>query len=294
MSREEYEKLLEQAQSVSDKDETPTTTPTPEPAVETTTEPTTYKTAEEELSEFTEKLAGVWGSDNGYFIIHEGNAIKRGWFESEMLPEAYVFEVFQLKKNYYEVIIKDKSEENELYSYSSDDIIAMYDGTRDEFKETFVMTIDDVPSLYVRMGDNFDEAMDYEFNRGFESDLANLKEEILAPIYQASGAVGTWLTEDYDEVNNWAGSYKIELTDDGKATCTGWRNRDTGHYAIKDDNHVLIKFNYCETDSPEGGWMPVRDFTYTIDMTINGDDAQIKIDAPDVISNLSDGKVHRK
>ncbi len=83
-------------------------------------------------------------------------------------------------------------------------------------------------------------------------------------------------------------------TDDGKATCSGWRNRDIGSYKIKDDNHVNISFYYCETDSPDGGWAPVEGFSYTIDMAISGDDAKIKIDAPDVISNLSDGAMHRK
>ena len=109
-----------------------------------------------------------------------------------------------------------------------------------------------------------------------------------------AAAAGTWYTEGYDEEANWAMSYKIELTNDGKATCTGWRNKDTGTYEISGSNKALITFDHCETDEAGEGFKVVDGFKYTIEMTINGDDAQIKIDAPDVISNLEDGTVHRK
>ncbi len=109
-----------------------------------------------------------------------------------------------------------------------------------------------------------------------------------------SDAVGIWYTDGYDKDNNWASSYKIELTADGKASCTGWRNQDTGTYTKTGDNKVLITFDYCELDSPEKGLAPVDGFIYTIEMEISGDDARIKIDAPDVISNLDDGTVHRE
>ena len=109
-----------------------------------------------------------------------------------------------------------------------------------------------------------------------------------------SMAVGVWYTEGFDEENNWAGSYKIDLSADGKATCEGWRNKDSGTYEVTGDNRILITFDKCETDSPGEGFVPVEGFKYTIEMTITGDDAQIKIDAPDVISNLEDGEVHRR
>ena len=111
---------------------------------------------------------------------------------------------------------------------------------------------------------------------------------------QEDNAVGVWYTDGYDEENNWAGSYKIELTSDRKATCTGWRNKDTGTFAAHGDDGVLITFDHCETDDPGEGFKTVEGFKYTIELTPNGDDATIKIDAPDVISNLEDGTVHRE
>ncbi len=105
--------------------------------------------------------------------------------------------------------------------------------------------------------------------------------------------VGKWYTEDYDEDANWAMSYVIELTADGKAACTGWRNKDNGTYKVN-NGRVLITFDDCQTDEPGEGFKTVKDFKYTIEMIPDGNDATIKIDAPDVISNLEDGKVHRK
>ena len=103
---------------------------------------------------------------------------------------------------------------------------------------------------------------------------------------------GKWYTEGYDEDTNWAGSYVIELTADGKATCTGWRNKDAGTYKVDGDT-VLITFDDCQVDEAGEGFQPVKGFIYTIEMKANGDDVTIKIDAPDIISNLEDGKVHR-
>lgn len=108
-----------------------------------------------------------------------------------------------------------------------------------------------------------------------------------------SMAVGIWYTDGYDTETNWDSSYKIELTADGKASCEGWRNKDTGTFEVTGDDKVLITFDKCETDSPGEGFVPVEGFVYTVEMTITGDDAKIKIDAPDVISNLDDGTVHR-
>lgn len=105
--------------------------------------------------------------------------------------------------------------------------------------------------------------------------------------------VGKWYTEDYDEDDNWANSYVIELKEDGTATCSGYRNRDTGTYESVRAGKVRITFDFCETDEPDAGWVAAEGYSYTIDMTIDGDDALIKIDAPDAISNLEDGIVHR-
>ena len=106
--------------------------------------------------------------------------------------------------------------------------------------------------------------------------------------------VGKWYTQDYDETDNWASSYVIELKKDGTATCTGWRNKDEGTYTVEGAS-VFIVFDHCEVDSPEeGGFTPVEDFVYTVEMECSGDDATIVIDAPDTISNLENGKMHRE
>ncbi len=105
--------------------------------------------------------------------------------------------------------------------------------------------------------------------------------------------VGRWYTDGYDEDANWALSYCIELKEDGSASCSGYRNKDTGSYEETGDGKVLITFDKCEVDEAGEGYKAVDGFTYTIDMTINGDEASIKIDAPDVISNLEDGTLHR-
>ena len=109
----------------------------------------------------------------------------------------------------------------------------------------------------------------------------------------STSVTGTWYTDGYDEENNYAMSYKIELTSDGKASCTGYRNKDTGTYSVN-GNIVTITFDHCETDTPGEGFSIVNGFTYTINMTVNGDDAEIVINAPDTISNLENGTIHRK
>ena len=109
----------------------------------------------------------------------------------------------------------------------------------------------------------------------------------------AEFAVGTWYTDGYDVDGNWAMSYAIELYPDGGASCVGYRNQDSGYYEVVGDNEVLITFDYCETDTPDGGMQVVDDYVYYVTMTIDGDDAQIKVDAPDVISNLEDGAMYR-
>lgn len=105
---------------------------------------------------------------------------------------------------------------------------------------------------------------------------------------------GKWYTDGYDETDNWAGSYCLELKEDGTATCEGYRNRDSGKYEVKGDGKVFITFDLCETDEPDAGWVAVEGYSYTIDMKIDGDEATIKIDAPDVISNLEDGTLYRE
>jgi len=284
--------------------ETPTPSPTPTETPTPTPEPTEVSEEEPEdedtgdaFADFTRKIAGVWGTDDALFYSFEGDTLKRGWWESDALPDATIAEVKQLDKNKYEVFVKDQSlvDEDGGFFYEGQDFTAVFDGTRDGFKETFIISSDVGEALFARMGDDFDEAMQYEFSGGFPDDFKKLKAEIMGDkAGDVSGVAGVWLTEGYDVNENWAVSYKIELSDDGKATCEGWRNKDTGTYEMTGDDKVLITFDKCETDSPGEGWVPVEGFKYTVEMIINGDDARIKVNAPDVISNLVDGSVHRK
>ena len=292
LSKEEYEKLPKMAEETP----TPTATPTPEPTEALEEKPEDEDTGDA-FADFTRKVAGVWGTDDALFYEFDGDVLKRGWFESDVLPDAHIAEVKELEKNKYEVFVKDQSlvDEDEGYSYEGQDFTVTFDGTRDGFRETFIISSEGGDTLFARMGDNFDEAMQYEFTGSFVDDFKALKSEILGNKSQTSSSVtGVWYTEGYDETENWACSYKIDLSEDGKATCVGWRNKDSGTYEVKGDNKVLITFDKCETDSPGEGWVPVKGYKYTVEMTINGNDADIKISAPDVISNLENGPVHRK
>lgn len=118
-------------------------------------------------------------------------------------------------------------------------------------------------------------------------------EDIENEPYEGADPIGKWYTEDYDEEANWATSYVIELTEDGKATCTGWRNKDTGTFST-DKETVTIVFDDCQVDEAGEGFKPVEDFSYTIKMELHGDDADITVDAPDTISNLENCTVHRE
>lgn len=274
-----------------------TPTPTPAPTETPTPEPTKEPEVKDAFAVFTEKVAGVWGTDDSMFYEFDGDVLKRGWFESDILPDAHIAEVKELEENKYEVFIKDQSldDEDAGFTYEGQDFTAVFDGARDDFKETFIISANGGEALFVRMGDDLDEAMKYEFDGGFVDDYKALKAEIMGDKVQGSPlAAGMWYTDEYDETMNWACSYKIELTEDGNATCNGWRNKDSGTYEMTGDNKAVITFDKCEIDSPGEGWVPVKGFVYKIYMTIDGDEAEIKIDAPDVISNLVDGPVHRQ
>ena len=142
------------------------------------------------------------------------------------------------------------------------------------------------------------EEEDYEEDDNGYEDYEEEEEEVVEETQEPSSesaefAIGKWYTEGYDVDENWSGSYVIELKEDGTATCEGYRNRDAGTYEATGTDSVLIIFTDCEVDEVGEGFKPVEGFTYTIDMKVTGDDATISIDAPDVISNLEDGTVHR-
>ena len=153
--------------------------------------------------------------------------------------------------------------------------------------------VGDEPELYE---DEYYEDEYYE--DGYYEDEGYIEDETVEETQKTSSqgaefAVGKWYTEGYDEEENWAASYVIELKEDGTATCVGYRNKDAGTYEATGMDSVLITFDNCEVDEVGEGFKPVDGFKYTIDMKIKGDNATIRIDAPDVISNLEDGTVHR-
>ena len=166
---------------------TPTETPTPEPTEAPEAEPEDEDTGDA-FVDFTRKVAGVWGTDDNLFYEFDGDALKRGWFESDVLPDAHIAEVKELEKNKYEVFVKDQSLEDEDagYTYEGQDFTVTFDGTRDGFKETFIISSEGGEAVFVRMGDDFDEAMQYEFTGGFDDDFKALKAEILGDKAQGS------------------------------------------------------------------------------------------------------------
>ena len=276
---------------------TPTSTPTPIPTDEITPAPTQEEPEEntDTLEELIQKMDGVWGNLTGgcYYEYYDGGKISSGWFESDALPNCHIKEVTKTFENIYKVIIdvdEMYDEDGELYeAYSYE---ATYDGTADGFKTSFIASNDKTDYLYIRLGDNMEDAWDY-YCGDFVEDFKKLSETYKGKLRESP--VGRWYTDGYDVNDNWAGSYYLEFHDDGTALCEGYRNRDTGTYEIMEPGKLRITFDHCECDDPSvGGWALVDGFKYTIDMDYSGDDATIKIDAPDVISNLVDGEIHRR
>lgn len=276
-----------------------TPTPTPIDDVSPTPDPIT-DTIEEEISDdnpkdaLRTKLAGVWGNLEGgcYFENYNGDDISSGWFESDALPNAHISSVEELSKDKYHVVINvDQGFDEDGETYDGYTYEATYDGSGDGFKTYFIASTETKDYLYMRLGQNMDEAWDY-YCKNLVDDYRKLEEEHKKELRDSP--VGQWFTEGYDEIDNWAGSYYFILNNDGTALCKGWRNNDTGTYEIKESGKVIINFDHCEYDDPAaGGWVPLEGFVYSVEMQYSGKEATIKIDAPDVVSNLMDGRMHR-
>ncbi len=269
--------------------EVPTETATPEPAAADEAQKS------DPVEAFEKKLSGVWGNLVGgcYFESYEGSEISSGWFESDALPKAHIKEVEEISEDKYTVVIEvDPEYDEEGNEYESYTYEATYDGSFDGFKTSFISSNEDNDYLYIRLGDNMDEAWNY-YSGSFADDYKKLAEGYKGKLRESP--VGRWYTEDYDTTNNWAGSYYLEFNVDGTASCVGWRNKDTGTYEITAPGKLKITFDHCEYDNPEvGGWDFVKGFVYTIDMEYYGNESTIKINAPDVISNLTNGPMQRK
>lgn len=274
----------------------PTKVPRPEPTEKPEEQLKSFVENETEDPEevFKEKISGVWGNLTGgcYFEFYDGLDIQSGWFESDALPNSHIKEITEVSDEKYKVVIEvdpgydEDGNEYEGYTYE-----AIYDGSMDGFRTCFIASNDTSDYLYIRLGNDMDEAWDY-YCGSFVDDYKRIADGYKGKLRESP--VGRWYTENYDEINNWAGSYYIDLYNDGTALCSGWRNKDTGTYIISEPGKLSITFDHCECDDPSiGGWGIVKGFAYTIDMEYSGDDAVIKINAPDVISNLTDGNIHR-
>ncbi len=293
----EDEKLKALADGTADAESatsTPTETPTPKP-VDVSEEVVVDEDTGDPYEDFTRKIKGVWGNLEGgfYFECYEGSEMTSGWFESDALPNAHIKNVDEISKNKYHVVMEfDQGYDEDGEVYDGFTYEATFDGTGDGFSNYFITSTDNNDYLYMKLGNNMDEALDY-YHGNLLDDYHKLEEEHKGELRESP--VGQWFTDGYDEIENWAESYYIILNNDGSALCTGWRNKDTGTYEITGPGKVLITFDHCECDDPEvGGWTQVNGFKYTIDMEYSGNDATIKINAPDVISNLTNGTIHRK
>jgi len=125
---------------------------------------------DDDTKEFLEKMSGVWGNGSYYEIYDGTTTIKRGEFESDALPDVYISDVKKLSSNKYEVSIKDDAHiDGELYSYDGHDYVAVYDGTIDGFRVSYIASTDDNELIFLKMGNNMEEAWDYYIG-DYESD----------------------------------------------------------------------------------------------------------------------------
>ncbi|MCR5687367.1 MAG: hypothetical protein K6G58_05040 [Lachnospiraceae bacterium] len=264
----------------------------PEPE-ETDAEPETVAEMLDPKEEFLGRIAGVWGTDQNYFEYYVGDSIKRGWFESDVLPDAHIAKVTKISEDKYEVHVEDDSyiDDGGGFDYEGHDYTAIYDGSADGFATLFIISNENGRGVFLRMGDDMDEAFSY-YAGDFYDDYEELADS-RGVKGSSDSPVGKWYTEGYDEFENWAMSYIIELREDGTASCNGWRNKDSGYYEEKGPGKALITFDHCECDFPGEGWVPIDGYKYTVEMNFDGDDATIKINAPDTMSNLTDGRMYR-
>ena len=76
---------------------------------------------------------------------------------------------------------------------------------------------------------------------------------------------GTWYSEEYDEVDGWATSYKTIFNPDGTVLQIGWRNEDHGTYEVSADGMCVtayFKENYI--DQPGDGMQLLGGYEYSV------------------------------
>lgn len=76
---------------------------------------------------------------------------------------------------------------------------------------------------------------------------------------------GTWYSEEYDEVDAWASSYRTIFNPDGTVLQIGWRNEDHGTYEVSADGMCVtayFKENYI--DQPGDGMQLFGGYEYSV------------------------------
>lgn len=76
---------------------------------------------------------------------------------------------------------------------------------------------------------------------------------------------GIWYSEDYDEDNAWASSYKTTFNPDGTVVQVGWRNADHGIYEVSADGmYVTAYFKENYINQPVDGGQLLDGYEYSV------------------------------
>lgn len=258
---------------------------------ETTDDLQKVSIVEEKSSENVQnqEYIGFWINPvEGFFIwIKDSNDMVSGYMESGDVVAGYIENVDKTDTGYNLHVIEDSFES---------EINGVVEGS--EYTIPFNWMLEETDFINIR-NDNPYYLVKVQFN-GDYSEIVNKNEEIkktyfecIGKVKEVASAVGRWNTEDYDEVNNWANSYTIKLDDEGNAICTGYRNMDIGKYEQIGPNKYLLIFNVRSTDEAGDGWSVHNGYTYTVEMTVDGDTASIIVNDTEVITNLTDGIMRR-
>lgn len=88
-----------------------------------------------------------------------------------------------------------------------------------------------------------------------------------------SDIIGTWYSENYDEKDNWACSYKAKFVSKGnKVTVIGYRNKDIGTYKIsKNKKKVVATFNKCYYGGAGEDYQKIKDYKYKVTYRLRSD-----------------------
>ena len=241
--------------------------------------------------EFYHKYKGMWLDPNSeyYYIFNDNGETQRGYLETD---DIYIGKIDSIKEseNGYNVRIIEEPFETEWGDTYDGSDFTLY------LKETQLDTLIDIGKTepYYLMQVSYTGDIDKVFDNYQEKlDSYTTQVEIENPDYFKQSPEGKWFTADYDEQMNWATSYVIKLDDKGNAISTGYRDNDTGKYEMISPNTALITFTNCTRDAAGEGWVVIDGYSYTVEMKINGDEATITVNDPEITTNLPDGKMYR-